>query len=128
MNAPDPLATMIGVLTEHRHKAPRVQAKLLAEALNPTPAAAVPVQIGREAQAWDATKDRIGRLIDEGIATTRNRTHAAMRALGLNPTEVRALVIEHDSIRVYRYDPTVSDKTGHRPSIPQTMPILEESA
>lgn len=119
-------ASVAALLEEHRRKAPRVQARLVLELLDAQPAKPVapkPV-VTRSSVAWDEARTRIevdplGKLVDQGIATTRNRTHAAFRALGLEPAEVRAVVIEHDWLRVYYHD------RPSQPSVPQTVPILD---
>lgn len=121
-------ASVAALLEEHRRKAPRVQARLVLELLDAQPAKPVapkPVVAPlRSSEAWDEARTRIEadplvKLVDQGIATTRNRTHAAYRALGLEPAEVVAVVIEHDWLRVYRHDrPTQAD-------VPQTVPILD---
>lgn len=119
-------ASVAALLEEHRRKAPRVQARLVLELLGAQPAkpAPKPVVPLRSAEAWDEARTRIeadplGKLVDQGVATTRNRTHAAFRALGLEPAEVRAVVIEHDWLRVYYHDRPA------QPSVPQTVPILD---
>lgn len=118
-------ASVAALLEEHRRKAPRVQARLVLELLDAQPAKPAPKPgVARSAVAWDEARSRIEadplvKLVDQGVATTRNRTHAAFRALGLEPASVRAVVIEHDWLRVYRYD------RPSQPSVPQTVPILD---
>lgn len=119
-------ASVAALLEEHRRKAPRVQARLVLELLGAQPAkpAPKPVVPLRSSEAWDEARTRIEadplvKLVDQGVATTRNRTHAAFRALGLEPASVRAVVIEHDWLRVYHHDrPSQAD-------VPQTVPILD---
>jgi len=67
--------------------------------------------------SWLDFEDRIEGLIATGIATTRSRTSSAIGELGLNPTEVRAVVIEQHTVRVYRWSDV---------SHAQTIPILED--
>lgn len=120
-------ASVAALLEEHRRKAPRVQARLVLELLGAQPAKPAPKPVVaplRSSEAWDEARTRIeadplGKLVDQGVATTRNRTHAAFRALGLEPAEVRAVVIEHDWLRVYYHD------RPSQPSVPQTVPILD---
>lgn len=118
-------ASVAALLEEHRRKAPRVQARLVLELLDAHPARPAPKPVvTRSAVAWDDARTRIeadplGKLVDQGVATTRNRTHAAFRALGLEPASVRAVVIEHDWLRVYHHDRPA------QPSLPQTVPILD---
>lgn len=138
---PDVLASRIrSVLEEHPHKPPRVVSKLIAEVIRPTAPVAAPPAVDAplvvlhnktlpDPEAWVEFRQRlqsdpIEAMVDAGVATTRNRTHNAFRALGLDPTTVRAVVIEHDWLRIYRYDPPASNQ----PSVPQTVPILGETA
>jgi hypothetical protein len=120
-------ARLANLLEEHHRKSPRVQARLALELIKAAgtgrpPPPVTPVEDRPDPAIWTEAVERIEadpfrRLVDSGVATTRNRTHAAIRALGLDPTEVRALVVEHDFIRVYRW--TDRDHA-------QTLPILEE--
>jgi hypothetical protein len=130
----DLAARVAGLLEEHRHKPRRVQARLVAELVETdqerhldtdAPPDTITDKSRPDPKAWVQFRKRLnddpfGALVDAGVATTRNRTHAALHALGLDPTEVRAVVIEHDSLRVYRYD------THNQASVPQTVPILED--
>lgn len=125
MTAGGPSSLVQAVLTEHRHKSPRVQARLVMEALaakDGAPVTVLPTDRPDPAP-WVDFNERMTtqqqRLVDEGFATTRNRTHAAITALDLDPAEVRALVVEHDFIRVFRW----TDRSAS-----QTLPIIEEPA
>ena len=115
-------ASVTALLEEHRHKPARVQARLVLELLDAQPAkSAVKPTRTRTSVAWTEARDRpdpLRRLVDTGVATTRNRTHAAYRALGLEPAEVVAVVIEQDWLRIYRHDRALAD-------VPQTVPILD---
>lgn len=65
---------------------------------------------------WLEFEDVNEGLLADGIATTRTRTSAAIAELGLDPTEVRAVVIEDRTVHVYRYTDRVTR---------QTMPIID---
>lgn len=123
---------LVGVLTDNARKPPRVLAKLVADHLDalglldhPEPTRIGDegslVLMGRrpEPPSWL----RFARTLDDEppVAVTRNRTDTALRHLGLDPTEVRAVVVERDYLRVYRW----TDRTE---SSGQTMPILKEPA
>lgn len=69
-------------------------------------------------ESWTRFVSRTEQLLATGVATSRERTTAAIAELGLNPAEIRAVVIEQQQVRVYRY----SDK-----HLAQTMPIIEET-
>jgi hypothetical protein len=114
------------VLLEHRRKAPRVQANLvvqLVQGRRPVLAEAVaePVDVQPDPPRWSKYAERNAKWLEDGIATTRNRTHAAMTALGLDPNEVRAVVIEPDVVHIFRW----ADR-GTRVGI--GLPIIEEES
>lgn len=122
----DPSPLIQAVLSEHRHKPARVQTRLVLDAIRHLLAAddaetveAAPLP---ETLEWRSFRQRLdqdphGSLVDFGLATTRNRTHGAYRALGLDPHDIRAVVIEPDQIRVYPYR-----KSSYG------LPILEEKS
>lgn len=114
----DVRSVVLGVLTDNPRKPPRVLAKLIADQLHHQPPAGEPVVVEERPDPATWT-DYESRLIDDGIATTRNRTDAALRSLGLEPAEIRAVVIERDWLRIYRWTDTATA---------QTMPILKETA
>ena len=111
--------TMIFTEGDMRNQAPRLQALHLLEHL--------------EARGWELVK-RDARslhpdpdswlefvnvnegLLADGIATSRTRTSSAIAELGLDPSEVRAVVIETNVVHVYRW----SNKPKR-----QTLPIIE---
>lgn len=74
-----------------------------------------PVDLRPEPNSWTEYHDQREGLVATGIATTPERTTAAMAELGLDPSEVRAVVIERHAVRVFRY----SDRKRA-----QTMPII----
>lgn len=120
-------ARIAGVLEDNRHKPARVQAKLVHELVRHLGSQheqilITPAEDRTEPEPWvefasRLRTDPLPRLVEQGIATTRNRTNAAMTVLGLDPHEVRAVVIEHDTLRVFRW----TDRT-----CAQTVPIIEE--
>lgn len=131
MTAARAAAALVGVLTEHQRKPARVVARLAAEHLD---------QLGmlEDPAEWD-DEDPAGHLVYQGqrpdpptwlvfsktimddpqgpIAVTRDRTASAIEVLGLEPDEVRAVVIEPTHIRVFRWSDRVTA---------QTMPILPD--
>lgn len=68
-----------------------------------------------EPDPWGDYRSINAKLLGEGIAVSRTMTSAAMCELGLNPDEIRAVVIEPTTVHVFRH----SDRTTH-----QHMPIL----
>lgn len=110
-------------LAENRRKAPRVQANLVMQLLgrpvalaeDPTPL--VPVDPPR----WSKYAERNAQWLEDGVATTRNRSDAAIAALGLEPHEVRAVVIEPCTVHVFRWADR-SERVGIG------LPIIEEEA
>lgn len=123
------LNALIGLLIDEKHKPPRVIARKALDLLDsldmlaaePKPAKdagrLVTLAKRQEPPSWLAFVDRLD-TNETPIAVTRNRTRAALEALGLRPEDVRAVVIEQDFIRVYRW----SDRT----EVAQTMPVLED--
>ena len=123
------LNALIGLLIDEKHKPPRVIARKALDLLDsldmlaaePKPAKdagrLVTLAKRQEPPSWLAFVDRLD-TNETPIAVTRNRTSAALEALGLRPEDVRAVVIEQDWIRVYRW----SDRT----EVAQTMPVLED--
>lgn len=126
---------LVGLLADEGRKAPRVVARKVAEHLERLgllagdddelePAGGHIVYGGKrpDPPSWL----RFSKVIEEDptgkpeppIAVTRNRTEAAMTALGLDPREVRAVVIERDELRVYSY--------RDRGEWGQTMPIMPD--
>lgn len=120
-----------GLLEENRLKPPRVQANVvvqLIESYRPPSspevvAAPKPTKGQRDPARWVKYAERNAALLDEGIATTRNRTVAAMAALGLDPVEVRAVVIEPNVIHVFRWT-----DAGERLGVGVPILDLEETA
>lgn len=124
------LTALTGLLTDEKHKPPRVIARKALDLLNrldmlaadPEPATeagqlvTLPKQ-QPEPPSWLAFVDRLPTDVDP-VAITRNRTRAALEALGLRPSDVRAVVIEQDYLRVYRW----TDRT----EVAQTVPVLED--
>jgi hypothetical protein len=109
------------VLAENHRKAPRVVANLVVQLLD-APATAAPPEptpLPVEPARWAKYAERNARWLEDGIATTRNRTEAAMVALGLEPHEVRAVVIEPNVVHIFRW----ADR-GTRVGI--GLPIIEE--
>lgn len=131
MSAQDRVLTALtGLLADERLRPPRVVARKVLDLLDsldmlaaePKPAkdAGRLVTLAKRRQeppSWLAFVDRLD-TSEVPIAVTRNRTSAALEALGLRPEDVRAVVIEQDWIRVYRW----SDRT----EVAQTMPVLED--
>lgn len=123
----DTAASLVGLLTDEGRKPPRVLARkiaehlqaldLLADPVPDAPAGGELVRIRRRGEPgpWLRFADTLPD--DVPVAVTRNRTDAALTHLGLVPVEVRAVVIEQDWLRVFRW----TDRTTA-----QTMPILEE--
>lgn len=124
------LNALTGLLADERLRPPRVVARKvldLLDSLDMLAAEPEPVkEAGRlvtlpkrrqEPPSWLAFVDRLD-TSEVPIAVTRNRTTSALEALGLRPEDVRAVVIEQDFIRVYRW----SDRT----EVAQTMPVLED--
>lgn len=124
------LNALIGLLIDEKHKPPRVIARKALDLLDsldmlaakPAPAKETGQLVTlakrrQEPPSWLAFVDRLD-TNETPIAVTRNRTSAALEALGLRPEDVRAVVIEQDFIRVYRW----SDRT----EVAQTMPVLED--
>src|SRR5689334_21615049 len=115
--------SLVGLLTDNARKPPRVLAALVADHLHALHlladdrelVARKVITAPKDPPSWEHFKPS---LVDDGIATTRARTDAAIQALHLEPAEVRAVVIEDNLIRVYRY----TDRT----TLAQTMPILED--
>lgn len=110
-----------GVLEENRLKAPRVQANILVQLLQSRRPDTDEDDWYDEPEPprWAKYVERNAPLLEDGIATTRNRTREAMHALGLDPNEVRAVVIEPFTMHVFRWTDTTT-----RVGIGQ--PILED--
>lgn len=111
------------VLIENQRRAPRVQAtavlRELGDALVPV-ATDEGVELRRpEPPRWARYAERNAPLLAAGVATTRNRTHEAIRSLGLEPEEIRAVVIEADTVHVFRWT-----DAGTRVGI--GLPIVED--
>lgn len=130
MSAQDRVLTALtGLLADERLRPPRVVARKVLDLLagldalaaepEPTKDAGRLVTLPKrqEPPSWLAFVDRLD-TNETPIAVTRNRTSAALEALGLRPEDVRAVVIEQDFIRVYRW--------GDRTEVAQTMPVLED--
>lgn len=128
-------AALVGLLADEGRKPPRVLARKIADHLDALGLLASPSELGDDDDEPEGQLVLMGQrpepptwlrfaatLDDEDeapVAVTRNRTEKAMRHLGLDPSQVRAVVVEHDFLRVFRW----SDRTAA-----QTMPILEEPA
>lgn len=123
------LNALTGLLTDERLRPPRVVARkvldlldsldMLAAAPEPATEAGQLVTLSKQQEppSWLTFVDRLPAGVDP-IAVTRNRTRSALEALGLRPEDVRAVVIEQDFLRVYRW----ADRT----EAAQTMPVLED--
>lgn len=99
------LRDLVAAVLEDNHRRPvRVQANAVVNAIRgregtaPPPAAPPP-----EPPRWSRYAERNAKLLNAGVATTRNRVEAAMHALGLEPHEIRAVVIEPSTIHVFRW-------------------------
>lgn len=111
---------IVGVLEDNHRRSFRVQANKIVQLLDAVPAGVPAVEVVRpEPARWAKYAARNQALLDDGFATTRNRTRAAMEALGLVPDEVRAVVIEPHVIFVFRWG-----DEGERVGIGQ--PIIED--
>lgn len=92
------------VLEENRLKPSRVKANLVMQLLRPAKPDGAPVVVRKvDPPRWTKYAERNARLLEQGVATTRNRTNAAIEALGLDPLEVRAVVIEPNVVHVFRW-------------------------
>lgn len=101
------------------NKAPRIQATRLMEHFDHEGWELVKVDardLHPDPGPWLEFEDVNEGLLADGIATSRSRTSAAIAELGLDPTEVRAVVIEARTVHVYRH----SDRVTR-----QTMPIID---
>lgn len=111
------------VLVEHQRRPPRVQAVAVLRELNgavdTVEVDGEPVVRRPEPPRWAKYAERNAPLLEAGVATTRNRTAAAMVALGLEPHEVRAVVIEPSVIHVFRW-------TDARSNVGMGIPIVED--
>lgn len=116
------LRDLIAAVLEDNHRRPvRVQANKVMQLLEAPPAVPGRLPSRPDPARWVKYAERNRALLDAGIATTRNRTRAAMEALGLEPNEVRAVVIEPHTVHVFLW----TDQ-GERVGIGQ--PIIEEEA
>lgn len=128
-------AALVGLLADEGRKAPRVVARKVAEHLHHLGLLVDdtgPVEVSGGHIVYGGKRPdppswlRFSKVIEQDptgkpeppIAVTRNRTEAAMTALGLDPREVRAVVIERDELRVYAY----TDRTEWG----QLMPIMPD--
>lgn len=112
-----------GVLVEHARRPPRVQATAILRELNGAVEAKVDgdeVVVRRpEPPRWARYAERNAPLLAAGVATTRNRTRMAMEALGLEPDEIKAVVIERDVIHVFKW-------TDQSTRVGVGLPIVED--
>lgn len=107
-----------GVLEDNHRRPARIVANKIVQLLD-KPAEPTPLPNLPEPARWAKYAARNQALLDSGIATTRNRTRAAMEALGLEPNEVRAVVIEPHVIFVFRW-------TDQNERVGIGVPILED--
>lgn len=126
----DAAAAIVNLIDAEKRKPARVLARLVADHLDALGFLAVEEEPEEEPRGLlvlagkrpdPPTWLRFATTLDdtEPVAVTRNRTEQAIEHLGLEPSEVRAVVIEHDWLRVYRW----TDRTTA-----QTLPVLEEPA
>lgn len=106
------------VLEENRRKSPRVQANVVLQLLRPVKSSETPAP-KVDPPRWTKWAERNAQWLRDGIAVTRNRTTAAVTALGLDPAEVRAVVIEPDVMHVFRW-------TDARERLGVGMPIVPD--
>lgn len=111
------------VLVEHARRPPRVQAAAILRELGGQVQA---TETGDEVTVtrvdpprWAKYVERNAPLLAAGVATTRNRTRGAMEVLGLEPDQVRAVVIEPDVIHVFRW-------ADARVNVGMGTPIVED--
>lgn len=105
------------VLAENHRKPPRVLANLVVQLLDAP--RTVPEAPKPEPARWTKYAERNEQWLRDGIAITRNRTSAAKKALGLDPNEVRAVVIEPHVVHVFRWT-----DAGERVGI--GLPIIDD--
>lgn len=111
------------VLVEHARRPPRVQAaailRELGDSVEPAKEDEGPVLRRVQPPRWARYVERNAPLLEAGVATTRNRTRGAMEALGLEPDEIRAVVIEAHQIHVFKW-------TDARTHVGVGLPIVED--